>query len=85
MLAHYRLDILSLDIDKKAKEVIDRFGYFCNLTEMEVMEPREMRQAAEKLAKHFSSDLDELIPFGGLVAENLTYDLEHEVSPEATM
>ena len=49
-----------------------------------------MRQAAEKLVKLYSSDLDdslwnELIQFGGLVAETLTGDLEHEVSPQATM
>ena len=54
------------------------------------METREMRQAAEKVVKLYSSDLDDslwnkLIQFGGLAAETLTGDLEYAVSPEATM
>ena len=40
------LDMLSSDIDKRAKaysEVSDLFGLLCNLMEMEAMEPRDMR------------------------------------------
>ena len=44
-------NVLSSGIKRRAKmysEVSDRLGFLCNLKEMEVMEPREMRQAAEK-------------------------------------
>ena len=49
-----------------------------------------MRQAAKKIVKKYSSDLDdtlgnELIRFGGLVAGIFIRDLENKVSPVATM
>ena len=48
-----------------------RFGFLCNLTEMEVLEPRDLGQSAEKLMKIYSLDLDdslwkEVVQFGGL-------------------
>ena len=54
------------------------------------MEPREERQAAGKLVKLRLSVLDDRLwnkrnQFGGLVAETLICELEHEVSTEATM
>ncbi|KAI0227919.1 hypothetical protein LSAT2_021630 [Lamellibrachia satsuma] len=52
-------DVLSSDIDERA------------LTEVEVKEPKEMRQAADSVMKHYLSDLDGLIQFDGLVAETL--------------
>ena len=87
------LDVLSSGIDMRAKAyygVSDSYGFLCNVTEMEVMEQRETRQAYEKLVKLYSPGLDdrllnELIQFDGLVAETLTGDLEHEVSPGVTM
>ena len=74
--------LCAIVIDNSAKvysEVSDCFGLLRHLGEMEVMEPRQMRQATEKLMKLFSSDLDEtlgneLIQFGGLVAETLPCD-----------
>ena len=53
-------DIYKIDKrDKADSEVNDRFGFLCNLTEMEVTEPREMRQVTDKLVKHYSSALGE--------------------------
>ena len=52
------LDVLSSEIYKRAtvySEVSDRFEFILNLTKMEVLAPRKMRQAAEKLV--YSSDL----------------------------
>ena len=67
---------------KAYSEVCDR-----NLTEKEVVERREIRQAAEKLYQSDMGDTlgNELIQFGGLVADTLACDLENEVPPEATM
>ena len=55
-------------------------NYYPQKTVMKVMEPRHGRQAAEKLAKRYSSDLNDslrniLIQFGGLVAETLTWTM----------
>ena len=83
----------SSDVDLGAKtysEVSDRFGFLRNLTKMGVVGPRDMQHTTENCVKLYSLDLvdslwKELIQFGGLVAETLTGDLEHEVSPEATM
>ena len=51
---------------------------------MQAMQLREMLHADEK---HTLDDtlINDLNHFGGLVAETLTGDLEHEVSPEAMM
>ena len=51
--------VLSSDRANAYCEVSDRFVFICNLMVMEVMEPRETRQAAEKLVKLHSSDLDD--------------------------
>ena len=64
-IGHFAL--LSSDIDKKAKAysaVSDCFAFLSNLTEIEVREPREMRQVANKLVKLYSSDLDDTLGNG---------------------
>ena len=83
------LDVLSSEVDKRQEayaEVSDRFGFLRHLAQIQ---PTEAKIVADKLVKIYSSDLDsraadELVQFAALAADTFP-DLDHDISPEATL